>query len=1165
MRKSLFFIILILLSASLSAHAGPYFSGGGSGSGGVGIYTVLTLPGSPSDGDAAVITDGSTATDCTSGGGTTLNLCLYDAGAAAWVIAGDGTGGAGTGSVTTLEEGDAQVGDADIVYLDFGTGFSLAESPDTEVNVNLDVTPSSGNATLVVEQDAIQVKYASTDFKENSNGLYLADSPTIVTSLSIGSDPADGAAGINLDNADNIAWEASAAGTDVVGMSVDASEVVQIGASGASGVTITPNLTLSGTLTDGTATLNSGAWSGVTTLATSGTATFTLGATDKVHVEGDTTRTGTNPVLDVDATIDTTTAADNVAVIDVVMQRAATDTGQTSGLSVEAISSQTGVSITDNFGIIVVADNDWSPTGDTRFGGIKVDLTPDSFTETATVGMAGFVSNYDSTNLSANSGTVHSYRSDLDHTNATYSVDGIYSFDTALTIGTSSTTDGNVYVINNDTNITGTVTGNVGGWYNDFGDDLDGTMNGYVVGTATIISSGSTGTFGDGAGDIITGNLVSLDFTGATVGGSASGEWMVLTGKIPTGQMLDYNPDTATATDDVIAIDIDFDRAAADTGGNTGVNIHTTTGNMANAETTYGIKLGFDHSASTTATSILDGISIENITGNANVTENAIVIGSGWDIYLIANNASLSEAELEILDDATVTTAELNYLDITTLGTGAASKAVVLDGSGNYTAPAGTWDLSGVTGITLAANEITDADVVDTITASSYLPLSGGTMTGEMTADNLGIEFTAGDDHSDCTAFAETGGGIFYDDSDGKFKKCQDNVLSDLDTDTGGAPALSAVTAPTAAWSISFDDEEKVTWSTAQNTAGSFITIDNTTADVTNNVYLLELQYTDDGQANADYLKIVDNNTNVWLTIQEEGKLSIGSDPGDGGIFNLDNAAVISWEDATETTLTHVDNTGLAINLALDVQGSGGITLENDETITNSTDGTVSFSGGLAIPDAGNIGSASDLDAIAIAADGKTTFSQDMNLSEDLLIGDAKYIGSASDPDSAQIAANGEITLTQELQAGAGIDATGQTIIASAFTGTASLATTVTVSDDEATADNQEIVFTTDNTNLESDGDFHYNPSTGVLTVPDMDLLGAPFPDDPGADRVLMWDDSETGAELTWTAAGTGDIITVGDCTGVSGVCFGATAGDDGSTTLYFLLLGRRVLELIIL
>jgi len=45
--------------------------------------------------------------------------------------------------------------------------------------------------------------------------------------------------------------------------------------------------------------------------------------------------------------------------------------------------------------------------------------------------------------------------------------------------------------------------------------------------------------------------------------------------------------------------------------------------------------------------------------------------------------------ELAAIDGVTATAAELNYLDITTLGTGAASKAVVLDANGDYTWPAG--------------------------------------------------------------------------------------------------------------------------------------------------------------------------------------------------------------------------------------------------------------------------------------------------------------------------------------------------------------------------------------------------------------------------------------------------------------------------------------------
>lgn len=63
--------------------------------------------------------------------------------------------------------------------------------------------------------------------------------------------------------------------------------------------------------------------------------------------------------------------------------------------------------------------------------------------------------------------------------------------------------------------------------------------------------------------------------------------------------------------------------------------------------------------------------------------------------------------ELEALVTATASGAELNYLDITTLGTGAASKAVVLDAGEDYTMPAtGVWTAGvekDVAGTTLAA------------------------------------------------------------------------------------------------------------------------------------------------------------------------------------------------------------------------------------------------------------------------------------------------------------------------------------------------------------------------------------------------------------------------------------------------------------------------------
>lgn len=60
-------------------------------------------------------------------------------------------------------------------------------------------------------------------------------------------------------------------------------------------------------------------------------------------------------------------------------------------------------------------------------------------------------------------------------------------------------------------------------------------------------------------------------------------------------------------------------------------------------------------------------------------------------------------------------------------------------------------------------------------------------VTEELLADDLGIEFTAGDTLTDCSTFSATGGGIFYDDSEGIFKKCQDNTLTDLDTTAAGS------------------------------------------------------------------------------------------------------------------------------------------------------------------------------------------------------------------------------------------------------------------------------------------------------------------------------------------------------------------------------------------
>lgn len=78
-------------------------------------------------------------------------------------------------------------------------------------------------------------------------------------------------------------------------------------------------------------------------------------------------------------------------------------------------------------------------------------------------------------------------------------------------------------------------------------------------------------------------------------------------------------------------------------------------------------------------------------------------------------------------------------------------------------------------------------------TSGDYLPLAGGTMTGQIVADNLGIEFTEAGGVPTCAAGNYT---IYADTGASTLKKCINGSLTDLDT-TGGTPAFSTLTGGT--------------------------------------------------------------------------------------------------------------------------------------------------------------------------------------------------------------------------------------------------------------------------------------------------------------------------------------------------------------------------------
>jgi hypothetical protein len=111
---------------------------------------------------------------------------------------------------------------------------------------------------------------------------------------------------------------------------------------------------------------------------------------------------------------------------------------------------------------------------------------------------------------------------------------------------------------------------------------------------------------------------------------------------------------------------------------------------------------------------------------------------------------------------------------------------------------------------------------------------------------------------------------------------------------------------------------------------------------------------------------------------------------------------------APSITNTGDANTGIYFSAADEVAISTGGTARLTISSTAAT-----FAGNIAIADDGTIGTASDADAITIAAAGAVTFSQRDVHSSGITIADGGQIGSASDADSIAIAANGVVTFSQ--------------------------------------------------------------------------------------------------------------------------------------------------------
>ena len=199
------------------------------------------------------------------------------------------------------------------------------------------------------------------------------------------------------------------------------------------------------------------------------------------------------------------------------------------------------------------------------------------------------------------------------------------------------------------------------------------TVAGNLTVTGTTTFNGGTITLGDAAtdtiafGGTITGNLV---FEGS----SDDSHELTLSPGNPTGDVTVTLP---VATDTLVG------KATTDTLTNKTIDLgsNTLTGSVAEFN------------------SALQSESFATLTGTETLT-NKTLASPTFTTQFTIGNATISEAELEILDGASVTTAELNilsgvtasaaqlnYSNISTLGTSQASKVVTVDANGDLVVP----------------------------------------------------------------------------------------------------------------------------------------------------------------------------------------------------------------------------------------------------------------------------------------------------------------------------------------------------------------------------------------------------------------------------------------------------------------------------------------------
>ena len=488
-----------------------------------------------------------------------------------------------------------------------------------------------------------------------------------------------------------------------------------------------------------------------------------------------------------------------------------------------------------------------------------------------------------------------------------------------------------------------------------------------------------------------------------------------------------------------------------------------------------------------------------SVTGNltGNVTGNTS--GSAATVTTAAQTSITSLGTLTALtvDDVVINGATIGHgddTDLMTVADGVLTVAGELD--------AATLDISG------------NADIDGTLEADAYTV--DGTALNEYIADTVGAMVGSN---------TETGITVTYQDGDNTI----DFVVGTLNQDTTGTAAKVTVTDSTANtnFPVTFHDESNALLddtgalrynpSTGTllvpnlNVAGTTTQVDTVTMEAANAIIFEGA--TSDG--NETTLTIVDPTADHTQYLINQG-----------GYIPLLAAVTTTAITSTPAELNLLDGITagtISASLAVIVDSNKDITGFRNVTLTGELDAaTLDISGNADID--------GTLEADAYTVDGTTL---------------AEYI---SDTVGAMVGSNTETGITVTYQDG---DNTIDFVVGTLnqdTTGTAAIATTVTITDNESTDEDNAIIFGAGgdvdggNLGLESDGTLTYNPSTGKVTATGFigTLTGDVTGNTSGTAATVT-----TAAQPNITSLGTLTTLTVDDMT-----LNGSTISDSGDFTI---------------